>query len=178
MERIDTRRLRFTQVVAECGEPEVHLLFAEDRQFEQALRDERVMSVKQERGKKEFGMVGFDPKHIALLVFPKPLTAFIGARVIGIDYELIKKPRLRKLRSANVRNSSKVSRPLIEQQKRSLPTFKITAILTRVVETEVLVEAANQREARAHGTELLKTADIDFSAGETSMRIVRVKRLG
>jgi hypothetical protein len=95
-----TRTVRFAALVAAAGQPEVYLpLFdpKQDRKFMRAVREHRVLSIRQEPTSRraDFGMVGFNnEKHTTLLVFPRPLTAFLEARVIGIKYETVAESRI------------------------------------------------------------------------------------
>jgi hypothetical protein len=88
--------VRFAQVVAAAGQPEPVTLWVEprlDKRFQTALRQNRVATVNQETvgSKKDFAMVGFHRgKHSSYWIFPKPLDAFEGKRIIGIDYQQLK----------------------------------------------------------------------------------------
>src|ERR1041384_4707843 len=87
---------RFSAVVESAGKPELYLPLADpklDRNFMRAVREKRVMSIKQEPTgtKKDFGTVGFvAEKYLTYLIFPKPLTAFAGKRIIGIKYDAVR----------------------------------------------------------------------------------------
>jgi hypothetical protein len=90
------KTVRFTSVVEESGRPEVYLLLVDpkkDPEFQQALKADRLMTLHHAPagGKTDFGEVGYDPGvHGQVLVFPRSLKKFSGARVIGIDYDLLK----------------------------------------------------------------------------------------
>ena len=78
---------RFSEVVAQCGRPEVYLLFdPNDAEFRAALKGHRVMTVVEERSATAYGAVGYDAdRHGQLLLFPKSLKLFEGARIVGIS---------------------------------------------------------------------------------------------
>src|SRR5687768_9474237 len=87
--------VRFTEVVKIAGPPEIYLPLADpkhDRNFMRAVKDQRVLSLKQEPTgtKKDFGTVGFvREKFVSYLIFPKSLARFEGRRVIGIKYDTL-----------------------------------------------------------------------------------------
>ncbi len=89
---------RFAAVVKVSGTPEVVYLWTDpraDKSFMSAVRGDRVMTLRQERGasKRDVGVIGFlREKNASYLVFPKPLTAFKNSRIVGIKYDLIEMP--------------------------------------------------------------------------------------
>jgi len=88
--------VRFSDLVAKGGKPEVHLSWvapAKDPDLQRALKQHRLVTLHQHaRGPRDFGVVGFEPATDAqFLVFPKSLRAFAGRKVIGIKYELLQK---------------------------------------------------------------------------------------
>ncbi|HWL15003.1 MAG TPA: hypothetical protein VNR00_05315 [Opitutus sp.] len=89
------KTVRFADVVARSGEPEVHLPWLppkQDKTFQRVVKAQRVMTIHQENvgTKKDYGLVGFEEQpHAQYLVFPKSLAAFEGRRVIGINYHLL-----------------------------------------------------------------------------------------
>src|ERR1700761_5182501 len=87
---------RFAQVVAKAGRPVAHLLWsdpAQDPAVQRALRAHRVMTIHLEmRGAKTaFGHVGVPEggEKSQLLIFPRSIKAYSGARVVGINFDLI-----------------------------------------------------------------------------------------
>lgn len=86
---------RFKDVVARCGQPEIHLTWSapsSDRELQAAERKHRVLTVfQQTRGaKKDYGVVGLEiAAHTQYLVFPKSLQSFGDQRIVGIRYDLI-----------------------------------------------------------------------------------------
>jgi len=107
---------RFTQVVAAAGKPKVHLLLMDpkqDREFQSALKSNRILTIHQQNvgTKKDVGTVGYEQDGPAqVLVFPKSISQFSGAKIVGINYELLEKeirtPEPRNRRSPKGRVSS------------------------------------------------------------------------
>lgn len=98
MTRVKT--VRFTQVVERSGKPHVHTLWIEperDPEFKRARDAHRVMTVGRSGAEKtDTGVIGLDPARARtgqLLVFPKSLQSFAGARVIGIKFDLVEQPK-------------------------------------------------------------------------------------
>jgi hypothetical protein len=97
-----TKTVRFTKVVERAGEPHAHTLWLppdKDPELKRALAGNRVMTIEPGAGsgKTDVGHVGFDPKRSPLgqlLIFPKSLQRFAGARVVGIKFDLIEQPKL------------------------------------------------------------------------------------
>jgi hypothetical protein len=99
-ERTDVKTVRFTQVVEACGRPQVHTLWLapeKDRELKRARDAQRVMTLDHAGRKTDHGIVGFDAaaaKGGEVLIFPKSLRRFAGARVVGVKYDLIDQPKL------------------------------------------------------------------------------------
>ena len=89
------KTVRFSQVVASSGQPEVYTLWTapeDDREFQTALKEHRVLTVYQETtgSRKDYGEVGFTKNRSGnFFIFPKSLRAFEGRRVVGVKYELV-----------------------------------------------------------------------------------------
>lgn len=85
--------VRFAKVVEACGKPDIHLLLidpAKDKTLQAAIKTDRVMTLYQESGGTDHGVVGFEQgRSRQFLVFPKPLKSFLGQRIVGIKYELL-----------------------------------------------------------------------------------------
>jgi hypothetical protein len=106
------KRLRFGDLVRNSGRPEVVTLWTKpekNRALTDAVKKNRVLTVTQEPGKRDRGMIGFQLKPGALfLVFPRPLPREQNARVVGINYQLVEQPvALKTLRAKVVKTSSK-----------------------------------------------------------------------
>lgn len=85
--------VRFSKVVEACGKPDIHLLLidpARDKTLQAAIKSDRVMTLYQQSGGTDHGVVGFEQgRSRQFLVFPKPLKPFLGQRIVGIKYELL-----------------------------------------------------------------------------------------
>ncbi len=89
------KTVRFTELVAASGKPEVHLTWlapARDQVLQNALKQHRVLTVHQRtRGaKKDFAVVGLDKaRDSQFLIFRKSLRRFENRHVVGIRYDLL-----------------------------------------------------------------------------------------
>lgn len=85
--------VRFSKVIEACGKPDFHLLLidpAKDKTLQAAIKSDRVMTIYQQSGETDHGVVGFEQgRSRQFLVFPKPLKAFQDQRIVGIKYELL-----------------------------------------------------------------------------------------
>jgi len=85
--------VRFSKVLEACGKPDIHLLLidpAKDKTLQAAIKSDRVMTLYQQSGGTDHGLVGFEQgRSRQFLVFPKPLKPFEGQRIVGIKYELL-----------------------------------------------------------------------------------------
>jgi hypothetical protein len=99
--RAGKKTVRFTQVVERSGQPHVHTLWLppeKDPELKRAVKAHRVMTVESgaASGKTDVGVVGFDPARknpTQVLIFPKSIKAFDGARVVGIKFDLVEQPK-------------------------------------------------------------------------------------
>ncbi len=172
--------VRFSEVVKVIGKPEVYLPLSDpkrDRNFMRAVREERVLSLKQEPTgtKRDFGTVGYLPeRHVSYLIFPKTLSAFSGQRVIGIKYDTLSEASLStpKANPATSSQSTKVKAP--PKPKPRPKSFTATVRLTATNEVEVTVEALNEKEARTKAVEAALRQG-DLSMAEVVTKLLRVK---
>lgn len=95
------KTVRFAQVVARSGKPRAHAFWVapeHDREFLAAQKAGRVMMIAAPTpGKADVGTVGYDKAHAAgaqILIFPKSLRPFEGARVVGVKFDLVQQPSL------------------------------------------------------------------------------------
>lgn len=62
---------------------------AKDASLQKAIKASRVMTVHQTHGAAHYGTIGFEKTVTGqVLIFPKSLKKFEGARVVGVKYEL------------------------------------------------------------------------------------------
>ena len=94
MKLLKTKTIRFSQIVEECGQPNVYTLWEKptaDRRFQAQLKNSRVMTVQKSQSGTDFGIIGFkERKGARYLVFPKSLKKFADKRVIGIDWTRVR----------------------------------------------------------------------------------------
>jgi hypothetical protein len=94
MKLLKTKTVRFSQIVEECGQPNVYTLWEKpvaDRRFQAQLKNNRVMTIQKSESGTDFGIIGFkERKSARYLVFPKSLKQFADKRVIGIDWTLVR----------------------------------------------------------------------------------------
>jgi hypothetical protein len=63
---------------------------AKDKTLQAAIKSDRVMTLYQQSGGTDYGVVGFEQgRSRQFLVFPRPLKPFLGQRIVGIKYELL-----------------------------------------------------------------------------------------
>jgi hypothetical protein len=94
MKLLKVKTARFTQVVEQCGRPEVYTLWqkpAQDRHLQSQIKNNRVMTIQKSESGVEFGMIGFkELKGANYLAFPKSLKRFENRRIVGINWDLVK----------------------------------------------------------------------------------------
>lgn len=87
------KKLRFGDLVRLSGRPGVFTLWTKpekDRAFTRAVKENRVLTVIQEPGKRDYGLIGFQlHPGASYLIFPRPLPRDQETRVIGINYQLV-----------------------------------------------------------------------------------------
>jgi len=90
---LKTKTARFSQVVENCGKPQVYTLWQKpsaDRHLQAQIKKNRVMTILKSESGTDFGIAGFKQrKGATYLVFPKSLKGFADKRIIGIDWSLV-----------------------------------------------------------------------------------------
>jgi len=94
MKLLETKTVRFADVVEKAGKPEVYTLWlkpAQDRHLQSLIKNNRVMTVQKSESGTDFGFAGFKERKDAIyLVFSKSLKRFENKRVVGINWDLVK----------------------------------------------------------------------------------------
>ncbi|MFN2509508.1 MAG: hypothetical protein ABR589_12140 [Chthoniobacterales bacterium] len=94
MKLLTVKTVRFAEVVEKAGTPEVYTLWtkpAADRHFQSLLKNQRIMTIQQSEAGTDFGVADFcERKGARYLAFPKSLKRFGDARVVGINWQLVK----------------------------------------------------------------------------------------
>lgn len=174
--------VRFLQLVAESGIPEVVTLWADprkDRAFMKLIKGKRVATIVQKPTgtKKDFGAVGFHPQPFAMfLVFPKILKSADGTKIIGIKYDV--------LQTANPRKSFQptlVPRPVPKPE--SLPSKPVEKIFRgRIIrrlsqELAFEVKARNSGEARTKALQTVSEQEIPAHTKKAGDKIVEIREM-
>jgi hypothetical protein len=121
--------------------------------------------------KKDRGEIGFEAKTgRQFLIFPKPLRAFAGKIVVGINYDLLSVPTLRE----NQRAASPPKRKAVPKLVRK-PSDKKGRVLSKVVafqqpeEAEEDTEVTDLKEQVRHAMDVLekgkRVAAFNLSSG-------------
>jgi hypothetical protein len=179
------KSVRFSKVIEEAGQPQVALLWqdpARDRRFQSALRENRVMTVqlKHAGSGSDFGEVGFKKSaHAEYLIFPKPLSAYEGSKIVGIKYDSIaaskpQGPALKPSRPARAPSAPKAARPPIPRRE---PRFRVQIRYTAEVKQAEEVEAPNAAAARKKALEQTANRIPDFTKAGISRRVSLVRRI-
>ncbi|PYL09124.1 MAG: hypothetical protein DME33_05095 [Verrucomicrobia bacterium] len=94
MELLKVKTARFSQVVEQCGKPQVYTLWQKpsaDRHLQAQIKNNRLMTILKSESGTDFGIVGFkESKDARYLIFPKSLKRFADQRIIGIDWALVR----------------------------------------------------------------------------------------
>lgn len=173
--------VRFSKLVEKAGDPEVYLALSDptaDGAFKRAVRDNRVLSLKQEPTgtKKDFGTVGYvAERFVTYLLFPKPLTEFKGRRVIGIDYDALRQADVAHPSSGTkIPKRAAKPKPAVKAQP-SPSRYKAAVRLVAFEELEVVVEAMNVKEARATAIEKAKSRS-SLNSQKVEAKLLRLNK--
>ena len=94
MKLLKVKTFRFSQIVEECGKPQVYTLWQKpstDRHLQAQMKKNRVMTVLKSETGTDFGIIGLkESKEARYLIFPKSLKRFAEKRIIGIDWSLVR----------------------------------------------------------------------------------------
>ena len=171
---------RFSAVVQQVGAPQPVTLWqapAEDPDFRKAVRENRVMTIKQETvgTKRDFGIVGFDEgKNSSFLIFPRSLQRFSGKRIVGVRYNLLApaRPRGKPIKPAAATRSKK-QHPSADAQRR----FAVTVTCAATLEVTESVTAPSIQKARKAALARIPEKKLDFSQAKTSYRVAKVQEV-
>jgi len=94
MKLLKTKTARFSQIIEDCGKPQVYTLWQKpsaDRHLQLQIKNNRVMTILKSESETDFGIVGFkESKEARYLVFPKSLKRFAEKRIVGMDWTLVR----------------------------------------------------------------------------------------
>jgi len=94
MKLLKIKTARFSQVIENCGKPQVYTLWQKpsaDRHFQSQIKNNRVMTILKSDSGTDFGVIGFkESRTTQYLIFPKSLKRFEEKRIVGIDWALVR----------------------------------------------------------------------------------------
>jgi hypothetical protein len=176
MESPKGKTVRFSQLVANSGNPEVITLWADprkDQSFMQLVKKQRVVTIVQKPtgSKKDFGYIGFHPQPFAVfMVFPKALKPADGLHIIGLNYDLLKSPGLRKGFHPKI-----VDAPKPAAKKSLEKSFNVRILRTLSQELELEVKGKNMTEAKAQAINAADEQDLPSQTKKISDRVIKIK---
>jgi hypothetical protein len=93
MKLLKTKTARFSQVIENCGKPQVYTLWQKpsgDRHLQAQIKSNRLMTILKSESGTDFGIAGFkENREARCLIFPRSLKRFADKRIIGIDWALV-----------------------------------------------------------------------------------------
>jgi len=94
MKLLKAKTARFSQVVENCGKPQVYTLWQKpstDRHFQGQIKKNRVLTILKSESGTDFGIADFkEAKDARYLIFPRSLKPFVEKRIVGIDWALVR----------------------------------------------------------------------------------------
>ena len=94
MKLLKLETARFSQVVENCGKPQVYTLWQKpsaDRHLQAQIKKNRVMTILKSDSGTDFGIIGLrENKEARYLILPKSLKRFAEKRIVGIDWSLVR----------------------------------------------------------------------------------------
>jgi hypothetical protein len=165
------KTIRFGDLVRGSGRPRTVTLWSKPEDnplMTGAMKQNRVLTVIQEQGKKDQGVIGFKSEPGALyLVFPRALPHEQDTRVVGINYQLIEEPAVLEKDRAKPTEPPpyrpKPQQPAVPQRQPEpvIPKPKPRDFIVRVrrtatVEDEIKVKALDQPAAEQLALERAK----------------------
>jgi hypothetical protein len=169
--------VRFSKVIEACGKPDIHLLLidpAKDKTLQAAIKSDRVMTLYQESGSTDHGIVGFEQgRSRQFLVFPKSLKPFNGQRIVGIKYELLEDapvPEKETAQKEPVKPVDEEAPKLAPARKTSEPSKRADRQVPTVVPKAA---TAKQKEAEPAETE---SEDQESSKAASEDKVVKFQK--
>ncbi len=166
------KKIRFGDLVRNSGRPEVVTLWTRPEgnpAVSRAIKQNRVLTIIQEPGKRPYGYFGLHTDHHALfLIFPRRLPTEGTARVIGINYELLEQPAV----SGQVRPAELKSPPPKPARKPTKKHFRFRVLRTATLEDEIAVEATDKDKAEQVARQKAKRKRFDLSRASVRDEVV------
>lgn len=170
--------IRFRELVKSSGKPEPKSLWVDprrDRQFTRAVKQNRVLTIvpAAQAHQKEFGEIGFRQiPHANYFIFPRPLPSG-GAKVIGINYDLIGEaiPKDAVSREELEKAARPARRARLEKRGPPEKTFNVRIRTVAVTESRVRIKARDKTAAKAKAGDLAKEERFDPAAATIKREI-------
>ena len=149
------KTIRFSQLVQKCGEPEVYTQWIpaeKDLPLQAAIGAHKVMTIHVQTvgARKDHGEIGYlEGGQRVLLVFPRSLARFQERKVVGIDYDLLRK----------------------EPEGRVAKAVKVKAVKAEPKETAVKVRPVKVKAVKKERVEPVKA-----EPKETAIKVKAVKK--
>ena len=93
MKLLKIKTARFSQVIENCGKPQVYTLWQKpsaDHRLQAEIKKNHVMTILKSQSGTDFGIIGFkENKEARYLIFPKSLNRLVEKRIVGIDWALV-----------------------------------------------------------------------------------------
>jgi len=190
------KTIRFGDLVRSSGRPEVVTLWAapeKDARVSSAMKENRVLTVFEEPGKKAHGMLGLHPgPHSMFLIFPRTLTLEPQTRVVGVNYALAEQPQMKDpvvlpeprdkpTRSAKHKRLVDVKPEPRAETKPEPPssppkpvkrTFAVHVRRTATIEESRNVEAENRAEAERLAAEEARAEEFDLKKADVRVEVI------
>jgi hypothetical protein len=169
------KKIRFGELVRHSGRPQVVTLWTEpsqDRRLARAIKENRVLTVIQEHGTRDYGLAGLqEHPHAIYVIFPRPLPQLQDSRVIGINYQLLEEAEVAdSVRAEEPRPKARPAKP-----KPARKPFTVRVRRTATVEEEMVVLALNQAQAEREAKERAKGEPFEVAKAEVREEIVNTE---
>ena len=94
MKLLKIKTARISQVIENCGKPQVYTLWQKpsaDRHLQTQIKKNRVITILKSESGTDVGIIGFkESREARYLIFPKSLKRFAEERIVGIDWALVR----------------------------------------------------------------------------------------
>ena len=174
------KKLRFGDLVRNSGRPQIVTLWTqpeENRDLTKAIKGNRVLTVIQEPGKRDYGVIGFKKRPgTSFLIFPQALPKEPAARVVGINYQLAEEPlpihatTIKPGKQPAPAEPLKPSPPVPQTRK-----FKVKIRRIATIEDEIDVEASSRKAAEHQAMESAQEKAFDLEHAKIRREIVNAR---
>ena len=172
------KKLRFGDLVRNFGRPQIVTLWTrpdENKELTKAIKANRVLTVIQEPGKRDYGLIDFKMQPGAsFLIFPRALPNEPAARVVGINYQLAEESL--PTHAATIKPAKEQARPQPSKAKTLVPrTRKFRVKIRRIatVEDEIDVEASNRKAAEHQAMESAQARPFKLEQAKICEEVLR-----